>query len=107
MTKAVVIKTHGDPAIAGAIVEGVTKRVVPANIVELNELRAERDRLISQRALRNFGDDRHWQRTKRRLARKYGVKPHGKVYTTALGIYGLICYVVGTASKRLWDWVMR
>lgn len=107
MTRAIVIKTFGDPAITGPVSEGMARTIIPANIVELNELRAERDRLMAQKTLRNFGDDRRWQRTKRRLARKYGVKSHGKVYTMALGIYGLMCYVIGTASKRLSDWVMR
>ena len=48
MTKAVVIKTYGDPVIAGAIVDGMTRQMIPLNVAELAIIRAEFDRLKAE-----------------------------------------------------------
>ena len=63
MNRALVIRTAGDAEIAAAISEGI-------NAVELRNVRAEYAKLQARDGVRCEGDERRWQRTKRRLARK-------------------------------------
>lgn len=107
MTRALVIRMMGDPALTGPMADGVCQRVIPLDTGEMNALRAERDRLAAQRTIRNFGDDKRWRRTKRRLARKYRVKRHGKAYWAMMRVYALLCYGVDMAHKRLSAWNRR
>ena len=91
MTRALVIRTAGDEQIAGAIVAGMTEAT------EYRELRAELARLkeIEARdAVRRYGDEKRWERTRRRLARKYYVKPAGPVYGAILGLWAGLWMVV-------------
>lgn len=95
--RAIVIKSAGDGSLAGAIVEGITAR-------ELETVRAENERLNALHGVRCEGDRKRWERTKRRLARKYSVKPVGRVRGAILGLWGLLWYKVDGAVKYMQRW---
>ena len=78
----VTIKT-ADPQIAGAIAEG-------AAVVELREVRAELGRVKAREGVRAEAANRRWERTKRRLARKYSTEPMGRLHGAILGAWGLL-----------------
>lgn len=95
--RAVVIKTAGDSALANAIVDGMTAK-------ELDAVRAENRRLNALNGVRREGDDRRWERTKRRLARKYSIKHTGRLRGAILGLWGLLWYKVDGAVKYMQRW---
>lgn len=82
----VTIKT-ADPRMAAGIAEG-------AATVALRTMEAENRRLKAVDGVRRQGDDRRWQRTKRRLARKYTVKPVGRARGAILGAWALVWTVL-------------
>lgn len=100
MTKALVIRTSGDAQLAGAIAEGM-------NAVELERVRMECARLQAQVGVRRYADDMRWERTQRRLARKYKVKPVGRVRGAILGVWGGLWLAVDNTYKRLSAWNRR
>ena len=75
------IKT-ADPRMAAGIAEG-------AATVALRTMEAENRRLKAMDGVRRQGDDRRWQRTQKRLARKYTVKPVGRARGAILGAWAL------------------
>lgn len=85
-----------DPVVAAAIAEG-------ANAVALRELQSRYERLQARYGVRLYGDDIRWEKTKRRLARKYRIEPVGKVKAMLLGLVGL--GVIG--FEKLDGYVMR
>lgn len=95
--RATVIKLAGDSSLAGAIVEGMTVR-------ELDAVRAENRRLNALNGVRREGDDRRWERTRRRLARKYSTKPTGRLRGAILGLWGLLWYKLDGAVKYMQKW---
>ena len=97
MKRATVIKLAGDSSLAGAIVEGMTVR-------ELDAVRAENRRLNALNGVRREGDDRRWERTRRRLARKYSIKPVGRVRGAILGLWGLLWYKVFGVVRYMQRW---
>lgn len=100
MTRAMVIRTAGDAQIATALAEGM-------NAVELQRVRRECAKLQAQVGVRRYCDDMRWERTKRRLARKYAVKPVGRVRGAILGVWGLLWLGVDEASNYLREWNRR
>ena len=78
----VTIKT-ADPQIAGAIAEG-------AAVVELREVREELGKLQAREGVRTEAANRRWERTKRRLARKYSTEPVGRLHGAILGVWALL-----------------
>lgn len=102
--RAVVIKTAGDPRIAGAIVDGMTRRVIPMDDGELAKLKAECARLKLKSGLRAYGDDKRHKAACRMLARKYRVKPVGRVRGAILGVWALLWYGVDMGRRRLAAW---
>lgn len=81
MNRALVI--YGDRRIGGAIADGMAVR-------ELAQVRSEIRRLNAVNGVRAEGDARRWERTKRRLARKYTTAPVGKVHGAILGAWALV-----------------
>ena len=77
------ITIKGDPKFGAAIAEG-------AATTELRAVKAEYARLQAVDAIRREGDDRRWERTRRRLARKYSTKPVGRARGAILGVWALI-----------------
>lgn len=80
MTRALVI--YGDPALGGALAAGVTTR-------ELDIARAELRKMQARDGVRRYGDTRRWQRTQKRLARKYSTRPTGRARGAILGAWAL------------------
>ena len=78
----ITIKT-ADPQIAEAITEG-------AAAVELRAVKAEYAKLQAKDAVRSEADKRRWERTRRRLARKYTTRPIGRLRGAILGVWGLL-----------------
>lgn len=78
----ITIKTN-NPGMAMGLTEG-------ANAVELRAVKAQYARLQAVDAVRREGDERRWQRTRRRLARKYAIKPVGRARGAILGLWGLL-----------------
>ena len=92
MTRAMVIRTAGDAQIATALAEGM-------NAVELQRVRRECAKLQAQVGVRRYCDDMRWERTRRRLARKYKVEPVGRIRGALLGVVGMIVLM----SEKLID----
>jgi len=76
-----------DPRFAMGIAEGV-------NAVELRVVKAEYAKLQAKDGVRREGDDRRWERTRRRLARKYSTKPVGRARGAILGGWALFWTVI-------------
>ena len=86
MSRTVEIKT-ADPRMAAAIAEG-------ASVVELRALKAENEKLHAKDGVRAIADEKRWQRTSKRLARKYSVKPVGRARGAILGVWALVWTVL-------------
>lgn len=89
MTRAVVIKTYGDPEIAGAIVEGMAQGA-RLNERELEVVRAENVRLNALNGVRSYGDSVRWESVSGALAVKYSIKTHGRLYGAILGAWACL-----------------
>lgn len=96
MTRAIVVRTAGDARLAGAIAEGM-------NAVELRRVRAHCAMLEARDGVRRYGDDKRWQKTRKRLARKYRVEPVGRVRRVILGVWGGIWLGMYNVSERLME----
>lgn len=86
------ITIKGDPRMGAAIAEG-------AATVELRTVKAEYARLQAVDAIRREGDDRRWERTRRRLARKYSTKPVGRVRGAVLTVWACVWLALVSFSK--------
>lgn len=111
MNRAVVIRTMGDPAIAGAIADGMSRRVIPLDNEELAKVKAELARVKEEKrrqdarmGVRKKGEDERWHVTQRQLAVYYRDKPHGRMYWLALIGWAMLWYGIYTAYDRLRDW---
>ena len=86
-----------DPRMAAGIAEG-------ANAVALQALRSEYDKLRAVNGVRRQADEKRWKRTQRRLARKYSVKPVGRVEGAILGAWALLWLGIDGAYRYLSAW---
>ena len=86
MNRQITIKT-ADPHMAAGIAEG-------AATVALRTMEAENRRLKAVDGVRREADAKRWQRTQKRLARKYTVKPVGKARGAVLGAWALVWTVL-------------
>ena len=82
----VTIKT-ADPHMAAGIAEG-------AATVALRTMERENRQLKAREGVRARADEKRWQRTKKRLARKYTVKPLGRARGAILGVWALVWTVL-------------
>lgn len=94
------VTIKGDPTMGAAIAEG-------AATVELRTVKAEYAKLQAKDAVRSEADKKRWERTKRRLARKYSTKPVGRVRGAILGVWGLLWLEVAEWRKFFEDWNKR
>lgn len=101
MTKALVI---GDPEMAGAIIDGITKNVIELDKGELAVVKSELARLRVKTELRAYGDQKRLRMAREEMARKYSIKPVGRTTGAFLGLYGLLCISVATAYGKLAKW---
>ena len=92
----ITIKTNS-PGMALGLTEG-------AATVELRAVREELGKLQVRDAVRREGDDRRWERTRRRLARKYSIKPVGRARGAILGLWGLLWLEVAEWRQYFENW---
>lgn len=86
MNKQITIKT-ADPHMAAGIAEG-------AATVALRTMERENRQLKAREGVRARADEKRWQRTQKRLARKYTVKPVGRARGAILGAWALVWTVL-------------
>jgi len=72
-----------DPRMIAGIADG-------ANAVALREAKAENKQLKARDGVRREADEKRWKSTKRKLARKYRVRPVGKARGAILGAWALL-----------------
>ena len=78
-----------------------------AATVELRTVKAEYARLQAVDAVRREGDDRRWERTRRRLARKYSTKPVGRARGAILGVWALLWLEIAEWRQYFENWNRR
>lgn len=78
----ITIKTNS-PGMALGLTEGV-------NAVELRMVKREFAKLQARDGVRAEADKRRWERTRRRLAKKYTTKPVGRLRGAILGVWGML-----------------
>jgi len=105
--RALVIKTVGDPEIAGAIVDGITRRMEPLNTQELKAMKRELLRLRGREGVRKYRADRDWYLVQQDLARQYHVPRHGPIYEHILVAWALTFLFVIECFRRLSEWNRR
>lgn len=104
MTQALVIKQIGDPEICGAIVEGMTRTIIPLDQTELNAVKLEVARLRAENDIRTYGDSRRFERAKRELAAKYYTPPMNPVKGAILAVWGMLWLGIYSAYDYLSAW---
>lgn len=104
MTQALVIKQIGDPQMCGAIVEGMTRTIIPLDQSELLAVKMEIKRLRATNDIRAYGDSRRFQRAKRELARKYYTPPMNPVKGAILAVWGMLWLGIFNAYDYLSAW---
>ncbi len=92
MKRALVIRTSGDPALAGAILDGMT-RVIPVDD-------GEAARTEAQLAVMLPRDVRYWRRKIRSAQRKYACERVGTVRGRAMGLWACIYMAARGACLR-------
>lgn len=91
MKRALVIRTSGDPALAGAIMDGMT-RVIP-----VDDGAARRE---AQLAVMLPRDVRYWRRKIRSAQRKYACEQVGAVRGRVMGLWACIYMAARGACLR-------
>ena len=86
-----------DPRMAAGIAEG-------AAAVALRTMEAENRQLKAVDGVRREADARRWERTRRRLARKYAVERHGRLYGAVWGLIGGAVLVVDGWRRYFQGW---
>lgn len=98
MTRAIVIKTSGDPAMCGAIVDGITQKVIPLDSRELAHCRAEL-------AVMRNRDSKYWERKIEEAEILYGTnKEHGKLYNALLIAWAGLCEEIRSYYDYFESW---
>lgn len=87
----------GDPSWGAAIADGV-------NAVQLRAVQAELNKLQAVEGVRAEADKKRWERTRRKLARKYSTKPVGRARGAILGVWGLLWTVIFGWYAKLSAW---
>ncbi len=96
MSRTVEIKT-ADPRMAAAIAEG-------ASVVELRAVKAENEKLHAMDGVRAIADEKRWQRTRKRLARKYYTPPMNPVRGAILTAWAMLWLGIFNAFDFLKSW---
>lgn len=87
----------GDPSWGAAIADGV-------NAVQLRAVQAELNKLQAVEGVRAEADKKRWERTQRKLARKYSTKPVGRARGTILGLWALLWTAIFGWYAKLSAW---
>lgn len=104
MNRAVVIRTVGDANMAGAIVDGMTQRVIPLDNDELAMVKAEYARLKVKDGVRAYGDSVRYETAIRALDEKYADEPHGAVHDAILGLWALLWLNITEWVQYFQEW---
>ena len=96
MSRTVEIKT-ADPRMAAAIAEG-------ASVVELRAVKAENEKLHAKDGVRAIADEKRWQRTRKRLARKYYTPPMNPVRGAILTAWAMLWLGIFNIYDQLSAW---
>lgn len=99
--RAVVMRGFGDPAMVGAIMDGMTQKMIPLDAGELTAVKAELGRLQVRHGLMVYGNERRFKAAARRKAIKYRVKPVGPVKGAILGLWGLVWLGIARGWDRM------
>lgn len=92
----ITIKTNS-PGMALGLTEG-------AATVELRAVKAENEKLHAKDAVRAIADEKRWQRTRKRLARKYYTPPMNPVREAILTAWAMLWLGIFNAYDRLSAW---
>jgi uncharacterized phage protein gp47/JayE len=87
----------GDPSWGAAIADGV-------NAVQLRTVQAELNKLQAVEGVRAEADKKRWERTRKRLARKYSTEPVGRLHGAILGVWALLWTAIFGAFAYLQAW---
>lgn len=101
MSRALVVVTHGDQSMAqpmaGALVENMTRQVIPldgdelaAVKAELAEIKAEKARQDAREGVREYAESVAWQEEREELAVKYAVRTPGPVRGALLTVWAML-----------------
>ena len=115
MSRALVVVTHGDQSMAqpmaGALVENMTRQVIPLDSdelaavkAELAEIKAEKARQDAREGVREYAESVAWQEVRDGLAVKYAVRTPGPVRGALLLGWALLWEAIGAAYDRLSAW---
>ena len=99
--RALVIKTYGNPEIAGAIVDGMSRSMIPLNENELAAVKLAYIELKERNGLKKTGDDRRFEAWKREMDLKYAERPSNALKDGFWVGYALGSLAIETALKRL------
>ena len=99
MSRTVEIKT-ADPRMAAAIAEG-------ASVVELRAVKAENEKLHAKDGVRAIADEKRWQRTRKRLARKYYTPPMNPVRGAILTVWAMLWLGIFNIYDQLSAWTRK
>lgn len=88
------ITIKGDTRMGAAIAEG-------ANAVALRAAEAENEHLKAREGVRALADEKRWNKTRKRLARKYGTQPIGRTRGAILLVWALSWMVIFECFRRL------
>ena len=106
MTRAIVIKRYGDPAMSGAIADGMTK-VIEMDVASIAAVRAECERLKALNDIRRYADGIRLDAACNALATKYPPEHHGRLYGAVLGLWGLLWTVIYEVYDYFSEWNRR
>jgi len=107
MTRAIVIKRYGDPALSGAIADGMTK------VLEADSIQVVKREIHNQRVQRSLlrvavnntktAQDYACMASKARCDYEY-TRHHGRLYDAILGAWGLLWTVIYEIYDYLSEW---
>ena len=95
----ITIKTNSPGMVLG-LTEG-------AATVELRAVKAENEKLHAKDAVRAIADEKRWQRTRKRLARKYYTPPMNPVRGAFLTVWAMLWLGIFNAFDFLKAWNRR
>ena len=115
MSRALVVVTHGDQSMAqpmaGALVENMTRQVIPLDSdeltavkAELAEIKAEKARQDAREGVREYAESVAWQEVRDGLAVKYAVRTPGPVRGALLLGWALFWWAAHEAYDYFSAW---
>jgi hypothetical protein len=115
MSRALVVVTHGDrewsEPMAGAIVEGMSRRVIPldgeelaAVKAELAEIKAAKARQDARDGVRDAGDEKRWAAIRADMAQTYRVRTPGPVRRALLVAWAMLWAAIYEGTEALMRW---